>query len=69
MSQFVIYKYDFKEGDKTLFSQETGRSALEEAQNHLAKMLQGKQMNLYKMLKNNKDSEVIKMIFILQEMR
>lgn len=60
MPQFVIYKYDFKEGDKTLFSQETGRSALEEAQNHLAKMLQGKQMNLYKMLKNNKDSEVIK---------
>ena len=29
MPQFVIYKYDFKEGDKTLFSSKTGKSASE----------------------------------------
>ncbi len=29
MPQFIIYKYDFKEGEKTLLSQNTGKSALE----------------------------------------
>ena len=60
MPNFVIYKYDFKEGDKTLFSSDTGRSALEEAQAHFAKLLGGKQMNLYRMKKNNTESEIYK---------
>lgn len=60
MAQFVIYKYDFKEGEKTLYSTSTGKTALEEAQAHFAKLLEGKQMNLYKMKKNNTDSEIYK---------
>lgn len=60
MAQFVIYKYDFQEGDKTLFSQASGKSALEEAQGHFAKLLGGKQMNLYQMDKENKESKIYK---------
>ena len=60
MPQFVIYKYDFKEGDKTLFSSKTGKSALEEAQAHFAHLLGGKQMNLYQMEKNNTESTIYK---------
>ena len=60
MPQFVIYKYDFKEGDKTLFSSKTGKSALEEAQEHFAKLLGSKQMNLYQMEKNNTESTIYK---------
>ena len=60
MPQFIIYKYDFKEGEKTLLNQNTGKSALEEAQTHFAKLLGGKQMNLYKMKKNNTESDIYK---------
>lgn len=60
MPNFVIYKYDFKEGEKTLLSQKSGKSALEEAQTHFAHLLEGKQMNLYRMEKNNVESEIFK---------
>lgn len=60
MAQFVIYKYDFKEGDKTLYSTSTGKTALEEAQAHFDKLLQGNQMNLYKMKKHNSEFEIYK---------
>lgn len=60
MPQFIIYKYDFKEGEKTVLNQNTGKSVLEEAQTHFAKLLGGKQMNLYKMKKNNTESDIYK---------
>ena len=60
MPHFVIYKYDFKEGEKTLLSPESGKSALEEAQTHLAKLLGGKQMNLYQMENNNTETKIYK---------
>ena len=60
MPHFVIYKYDFKEGEKTLLSPESGKSALEEAQTHFAKLLGGKQMNLYQMEKNNMETKIYK---------
>lgn len=60
MPQFVIYKYDFKEGEKTLLNQSSGKCALEEAQTHFARLLTGKQMNLYIMKKNNTESETFK---------
>ena len=60
MPQFIIYKYDFKEGEKTLLSPESGKSALEEAQTHFAKLLGGKQMNLYQMENNNTESKIYK---------
>ena len=60
MPQFVIYKYDFKEGEKTLLSQSSGKSALEEAQTHFAKLLGGERMNLYQMEKNNTESKIYK---------
>ena len=60
MPQFIIYKYDFKEGEKTLLSPESGKSALEEAQAHFAKLLGGKQMNLYQMENNNTETKIYK---------
>ena len=60
MPNFVIYKYDFKEGEKTLLSTETGKTTLEEAQKHFAKLLGKKQMNLYRMEKNNTESTIYK---------
>jgi hypothetical protein len=63
MPNFVIYKYDFKEGEKTLLSPDTGRSALEEAQAHFAKLLGGKQMNLYRMKKNAIAAHKIRRVF------
>lgn len=60
MPKFVIYKYDFKEGEKTLLSTQTGERALEQAQTHFGKLLQGKMMNLYKMVKKNTESEIFK---------
>ena len=60
MPNFIIYKYDFKEGEKTLLSPESGKTALEEAQTHFAKLLKGKQMNLYQMEKNNTESTIYK---------
>lgn len=60
MPNFVIYKYDFKEGEKTLLSQKTGKSALEEAQTHFANLLAGKQMNLYQVENNNTETKIYK---------
>lgn len=60
MAQFVIYKYDFQEGDRTLFNSKTGGNALEEAQAHFATLLSGKQMNLYQMEKENTESKIYK---------
>lgn len=60
MPKFVKYKYDFKEGEKTLLSTQTGERALQQAQTHFGKLLQGKMMNLYKMVKKNTESEIFK---------
>ena len=60
MPNFVIYKYDFKEGEKTLLSPESGKSALEEAQTHFAKLLGGKQMNLFQVEKKSGESKIYK---------
>lgn len=60
MPQFVIYKYDFKLGEKTLLSADTNESALDKAQTHFGKLFDGKQLNLYKMEKNNTESELYK---------
>ena len=60
MPLFAIYKYDFKEGEKTLMSQETGKNAIEEAQEHFGQLFNGKQLNLYKMAKKNTEPELYK---------
>lgn len=60
MPQFVIYKYDFKIGEKTLLSADTHENVLDKAQTHFGKLFDGKQLNLYKMAKNNTESELYK---------